>query len=151
MLKEKICAVIGAVGGAVATAMGGWNAGLQALVIFMGIDYATGLMVAGIFHASPKTSGGGLESQAGFKGLCRKFMILLVVLAANQIDVLLGVQYIRDAAIIAFCTNELISILENAGLMGLPIPKALKNAIELLKKKEEQEAQLLSGCTPDTN
>ncbi len=139
MLKVKICTVIGAVGGAIATAMGGWNAALQALVIFMGIDYATGLMVAGIFHASPKTSGGGLESQAGFKGLCRKFMMLLIVLAANQIDVLVGVHYVRDAVIIAFCTNELISILENAGLMGLPIPKAMKNAIEILKKKEQQE------------
>ncbi len=138
MMKEKVCAIIGAVGGAIATAMGGWNTGLQALVIFMAIDYATGLMVAGIFHTSPKTNGGGLESQAGWKGLCRKFVTLLIVLLANQMDVLLGVQYIRDAVIIGFCANEAISILENAGLMGLPIPKAMKEAIELLKQKEDQ-------------
>ncbi len=137
-MKEKVCAIIGTVGGAIATAMGGWNTGLQALVIFMAIDYATGLMVAGIFHSSPKTNGGGLESQAGWKGLCRKFVTLLIVLLANQMDVLLGVQYIRDAVIIGFCANEAISILENAGLMGLPIPKAMKEAIELLKQKEDQ-------------
>ncbi len=138
-MKEKVCAVIGTLGGAIATAMGGWNTGLQALVIFMAIDYATGLMVAGIFHASPKTNGGGLESQAGWKGLCRKFVTLLIVLLANQMDVLLSVQYIRDAVIIGFCANEAISILENAGLMGLPIPKVFKEAIELLKSKDNKE------------
>ncbi len=138
-MKEKVSAVIGVVGGAIATAMGGWNTGLQALVIFMAIDYATGLMVAGIFHASPKTTGGGLESQAGWKGLCRKFVTLLIVVLANQMDVLLGVQYIRDAVIIGFCANESISILENAGLMGLPIPKAFQNAIEILKSKDNEE------------
>ncbi len=52
---------------------------------------------------------------------------------------LLGVQYIRDAVIIGFCANEAISILENAGLMGLPIPKVFKEAIEILKSKDEKE------------
>lgn len=138
-MKEKVSAVIGVVGGAIATAMGGWNAGLQALVILMAVDYITGLMVAGIFHASPKTAGGGLESYAGWVGLCRKFVTLLVVVVANQLDLLIGVHYIRDAVIIGFCANESISILENAGLMGLPIPKAFQNAIEILKSKDNEE------------
>ncbi len=138
MLKEKVCTVIGAVGGVIAAELGVWNTGLQALVILMGIDYITGLMVAGIFHASPKTTGGGLESQAGWKGLCRKFVVILIVAMAHQVDLVSGVHYIRDAVIIGFCANEGISVLENAGLMGLPIPKALKNGIELLKKQEEE-------------
>ncbi len=138
-MKEKFCIVIGAVGGGLSAIFGGWTAALQALVICMVIDYATGLMVAGIFHASPKTSGGGLESRAGWIGLCRKFVTLLVVLVANQLDLILGVHYIRDAVIIGFCANECISIFENAGLMGLPLPKVLKEAIELLKSKENKE------------
>lgn len=140
-MKEKASAVIGVVGGAIATAMGGWSAGLQALVICMAIDYVTGLMVAGIFHASPKTTGGGLESQAGWKGLCRKFATLLVVVLANQIDILLGTTYFRDAVIIGFCANETISITENAGLMGLPLPKIIKNGIEILIDKSENEME----------
>ena len=63
-------------------------------------------------------------------------MILLIVLVACRLDMLLGTTYIRDAVIIAFCANELLSITENAGLMGVPIPKAITGAIEVLKKRE---------------
>lgn len=136
-MKQKICTAVGILGGWIASWFGGWNAAVGALLICMGVDYATGLMVAGIFHASPKSSGGGLESVVGWKGLARKFATLLIVLVANQMDALLGVSYIRDAVIIGFCANECISILENAGLMGLPIPKALSSAIDLLRQQSE--------------
>lgn len=78
--------VIGAVGGAIASIFGGWDAAMTTLIIFMCIDYLSGLIVAGVFHASRKTDSGALESRAGWKGLCRKGMILLIVLIAYRLD-----------------------------------------------------------------
>ena len=69
MIKEKICALIGMGGSLIASLFGGWDAALVTLLIFMGIDYVTGLIVAGVFHASGKTATGALESHAGWKGL----------------------------------------------------------------------------------
>lgn len=138
-MKQKLCTIAGIVGGGISALFGGWNAAIGALIVCMAVDYATGLMVAGIFHASHKSKGGGLESGAGWKGLTRKFVTLLIVLVANQMDLLLEVRYIRDAVIIGFCANECISILENAGIMGLPIPKLFSNAIDLLNHHSEQQ------------
>lgn len=136
-MKNAICGIFGMIGGAIASAFGGWSAGLTTLLIFMAIDYISGLVVAGVFHRSPKSEGGALESRAGWKGLVRKGMTLLIVLIGCRLDIMLGIMYIRDALIIAFVINELLSIIENAGLMGVPIPDALKNAIELLRQKGE--------------
>lgn len=138
-MKNAICGILGMIGGAIASAFGGWSAGLTTLLIFMAIDYLSGLVVAGVFHRSPKSEGGALESRAGWKGLVRKGMTLLIVLIGCRLDIMLGIMYIRDAMIIAFIINELLSIIENAGLMGVPIPDALKNAIELLKNKNEEK------------
>lgn len=112
---------------------------LTTLLIFMGIDYLTGLIVAGVFHQSPKSEGGALESRAGWKGLCRKGVTLLIVLVGCRLDVVMGSNFIRDAVVIAFIANETLSIIENAGLMGLPIPAVITKAIEVLKKKAESE------------
>ena len=136
-MKTTICTIFGLIGGFVASAFGGWSAGILTLLIFMAIDYASGLIVAGVFHKSPKSEGGALESLAGWKGLVRKGMTLLIILIGARLDILLGLMYIRDAIIIAFIVNELLSIIENAGLMGIPIPKVLERAIELLKDKGE--------------
>lgn len=138
-MKEKICTVIGLIGSFVASLLGGWDAGLKTLILFMGIDYVSGFLVAGVFHNSSKTSTGTLESVVGWKGLCRKGMVLLFVLIAYRLDLALGVEYIRDAVIIGFMANELISIVENAGLMGLPLPEAIIKAIDILTKKAESE------------
>ena len=138
-LKDMICTAIGVIGGAIASAFGGWNAALLALIICMAVDYITGIIVALVFHNSPKSTGGGLDSAVGFKGLFRKFAVLLIVLVANQMDVLIGTTYIRDAVVIGFCANEVVSLLENAGLMGIPIPKALLKAIDVLKSKGDKE------------
>lgn len=138
-MKNAICGILGMIGGAIASAFGGWSAGLTTLLIFMTIDYLSGLIVAGVFHRSPKSDGGALESRAGWKGLVRKGMTLLIVLIGCRLDIMLGIMYIRDALIIAFIINELLSIIENAGLMGIHIPDALKNAIELLKDKNEMK------------
>lgn len=135
-MKNEVCTIIGIVGGAIATAFGGWDTALAALVTFMAIDYITGLMVAGIFHTSRKTESGALESLAGWKGLCRKGVTLLV---ACQLDKVMGSSFIRDAAIIGFMANEAISIIENAGLMGVPIPEVITQAVDVLRKKGKEE------------
>lgn len=134
-MKEGICTGIGVVGGFIASLFGGWDAALITLILFMGIDYLSGLVVAGIFHNSNKTDTGTLESKAGWKGLCRKCMTLLFVLIGYRLDLAIGVHYIRDAVIIGFMANELISIVENAGLMGLPLPEIVTKAIDVLTKK----------------
>lgn len=138
-MKEGFCTIIGIIGGAIASLFGGWDAALVTLVIFMGIDYLTGLIVAGVFHNSKKTETGALESRAGFKGLCRKGVTLLIVLVACRLDMLINSNFIRDAVVIAFVANESISIVENAGLMGIPIPAILVKAIDVLKKRAESE------------
>ena len=106
---------------------------MTTLVILMLIDYVTGIIVAGVFHNSPKCSGGALSSAVGFKGICRKFVILLIVVVACRVDLLLETNIIRDATCIGFCVNELVSITENTGLMGIPLPRKLVEAIEVLR------------------
>lgn len=137
MEYKTILFLTGIIGGSIASYLGGWDTALQTLLIFMAVDYITGLMVAGIFHKSDKTPGGGLESRAGFKGLCRKGVVLLIVLVACRLDLLTGTDFIRDSCVVAFVVNEAISIIENAGLMGVPIPAVITRTLEALKAKEE--------------
>lgn len=140
-MKSAILTSVGAVGGFVASLFGGWDTALVTLIIFMGVDYLTGLIVAGVFHNSEKTASGTLESRAGWKGLCRKGVSLLVVLVACRLDLIMGSDFIRDAVVIAFIANETISIIENAGLMGVPIPAAIVKAIDVLNAKANQETE----------
>lgn len=137
-IKTAVLAAIGTIGGGIAALFGGWTSAMTTLVIFMVIDYATGIIVAGVFHRSGKSKSGALESRAGFKGLCRKGMILLILLVACRLDLMLGTGYIKDCVCIAFVVNETLSIIENAGLMGVPIPQVLIKAIDVLKAKEEK-------------
>lgn len=139
MMRQEVCTGIGIVGGVIATALGGWDVGLQTLVIFMCIDYLMGLVVAGVFHQSKRTEDGTLESRAGWKGLVRKGVTLLIVLVAVQLDKVIGSSFIRDSVVIGFIANESISIIENAGLMGIPIPDVIRNAIEVLKKEASDD------------
>ena len=132
-IKIFILSGVACVGAAITSLVGGWNGAMTTLVILMFIDYVTGIIVAGVFHASPKSSGGALSSAVGFKGICRKFVILLIVVVACRVDLLLDTNIIRDATCIGFCVNELVSITENAGLMGIPLPRKLVEAIEVLR------------------
>lgn len=136
-MKSIFLTGVGAVGAIITALLGGWDAALGTLLIFMGIDYISGLVVAGVFHASGKSRSGALESAAGWKGLCKKGATLLVVLVAYRLDLLAGSTYIRDGVVIAFVANEAISIIENAGLMGVPIPAIITNAIDALKKEDK--------------
>ena len=138
MRANILYSMIGAVGGFVAMAFGGWSEALITLIVFMAVDYVTGLAVAGIFKKSKKSENGALESRAGFKGLCRKGVALLIVLVAVRLDIIMHTTYIKDAVIITFVANESISIIENAGLMGVPVPSVIAKAIDVLRKDSEK-------------
>ena len=137
-LKPLLCAWLGVLGGMISSWFGGWNSAMTTLLVFMAIDYLSGVILAGVFHRSGKTETGALSSLVGFKGLCKKGMMLLIVLVSARLDLLLGSDFIRDSACIALIVNELISIVENAGLMGVPIPAIITKAIDSLHEKEDK-------------
>jgi toxin secretion/phage lysis holin len=135
--KVTIITVIGAIGSFIANLFGGWTNDLATLIIMMGIDFTMGLLIAAVWKKSGKSENGALSSWSAWKGLCRKGVSLLFVLIAYRLDLALGVDYIRTAVIIGFIVNELISIVENAGIMGIPIPGVIARAIDLLRNKSE--------------
>ena len=135
-MKEKLCTILGLAGSALCWAFGGWDASIVALLVCMGVDYVSGSMVALVFHNSNKTETGAYNSAYGLKGLCKKGLMLLFVLVAVQVDRLLGTDYVRDAVCIGFCTNEVLSIIENLGLAGIPLPEAVTRALEQLQNKK---------------
>lgn len=137
--KVIVNTTIGLLGATIATLLGGWDTALQTLIGFMATDYITGVTVAAVFAKSNKTEGGALSSEAGLRGLFKKGGMLLMVYIACRLDLLIGETYIRDAAVIALVTNETVSIIENLGLMGVPIPPIITKAIEILKRKEKEE------------
>ena len=136
MIKDSVLVAFSVAGSFIARALGGWDTALQTLIILMAIDYITGLLIAAVWQKSSKSQTGALESKAGFKGLVRKGLILLVVLIGVQLDAILGLQaFCRTAIILFFCGNEGLSIVENLGVMGLPLPDFVKTKFEQLKDK----------------
>lgn len=134
-MKETFCTVFGLLGSAICWAFGGWDAALMALTVCMSIDYISGSVVALVFHKSNKSETGSYNSTYGLQGLCKKGLMLLFVVVAVQADNLLGSEYVRDAVCIGFCTNEILSIVENLGLAGVPMPQAVVKALEQLQGK----------------
>ena len=137
MNKEMILAAAG-IGGVASFLLGGFDTALQTLMVFMAADYITGVIVAGVFHKSGKSASGCLESRAGFKGICRKGLMFIVISVAYRLDVLMGTGFLRDGVITAFICNEAISIIENGGLMGIPIPEKLRDALDVLGREGER-------------
>ena len=138
MTKSFIVTATGAVLGALISLAGGWDTALQALVVFMILDYLTGVIVAAVFHASKKTESGKLSSVAGLKGIAKKVLMLFMVVAGQYADVVLGIDYFRTAVIIALIANELISLIENAGLAGIEVP-ILSKAVDALKAMDDKD------------
>jgi toxin secretion/phage lysis holin len=137
-MKETICTIVGIVGSFIAGLFGGWDASMVTLLLFMGVDYITGIAVAAC-GKSPKSDTGRLSSKIGWRGLAKKCVSLLLVLVAVRLDITLGTSYIRDAVCIAFIANELLSITENAGLLGVPLPAVITKAIDLLQSKGKED------------
>ena len=126
-MKYRIITLISLAGSTLAVCFGGWDKFLQ----------TGGILLPAVFGKSPKSENGALESRAGWKGLCRKGMTLLYVLIAARLDALMGTEYLRDAVCIGFIANEGLSIIENAGLMGLPLPESICQAIDVLKRHSQ--------------
>ena len=137
--KPSFLAAVGSVGGFIVRLLGGWGEDMTTLLIFMGVDFLLGLAIAAIWKKSGKSETGALNSWSAWVGLIRKGASLLVVLIGNRLDIMLGLDYIRTAIIIAFCADELISIVENLGIMGVPLPAVVAKAIDVLKSKVEEK------------
>lgn len=135
-MKDWLCTAAGVIGAALSWMFGGFDESLAALIILMSVDYLSGSIVALVFHNSRKSETGCYNSAYGLKGLCKKGLMLLFVLVAAQLDSLMDTAYIRDAVCIGFCTNEVISITENLGLAGIPLPQSVTKALEQLHSKK---------------
>lgn len=133
---DKVIKGTCAVGGAlIGWASGMWTQMCTLLAVCMVIDYITGLIVAAC-GKSPKTAAGGVSSAVGFRGLAKKAVILLVVLLAWLLDLATGNAVFQSAAVCYYIANEGISILENAVLLGVPVPEALRNALEIMRENK---------------
>ena len=124
--------VFAAVGGWLGYFLGGNDGLLIALVLFAAVDYLTGVMCA--------ISDKALSSNVGFKGICRKVLIFLLVGIANILDVhVIGTgSVLRTAVIFFYISNEGVSLLENAAHLGLPVPEKIKAVLEQLHDRAEK-------------
>lgn len=136
-IRHTVFALLAAIGSAAAEALGGWDTALQVLTGFMAADYVTGLLVAAVWHRSEKSASGALESNACFKGLLRKGVVLLVVWMAAMLDRAAGTAFVCTAACMFFIANEGISILENTAIMGVPYPSFVKDMLEVMRESAD--------------
>ncbi|WP_033165496.1 phage holin family protein [Clostridium sp. KNHs205] len=130
-MMEHIRLILAFVGGILGCIFGGFNSLIYALTAFVAIDYITGVLLA--------IRDKKISSEVGYKGIVRKFLIFLIVSMGNIMDnYVLGTgSTLRTLVIMFYLANEGISILENAGQLGLPIPKKLREAIEKLNSSNE--------------
>ncbi|WP_310602551.1 phage holin family protein [Anaerosporobacter sp.] len=138
-MQIEFIGVLGVVGAFFVQLFGGWTQDLKTLLVLMSVDFIMGLLIGFILKKSSKTITGAGSSKACWTGLVRKGGTLLIVLVGYQLDNATKLGYIRSAVIIAFIINETISIIENAGIMGIPIPTVIIKAIDVLKDKAESE------------
>ena len=120
-----VCALLGAV---ITFSFGIWSESLTFLLILMAVDYFTGV-------AAAIKEGSGLNSNIGFWGLFKKGLILLVMMIAHRLDLLLGADMIMGGAVFFYIANELLSIIENYGRLGLPLPDRIKRIVQVLRDR----------------
>lgn len=132
MLETIVKSVIGITGGVLSFLLGEWTPLLTALCVFVVIDFLSGLL------AGSKNE--GLNSSKGFKGIPRKVLIFLMVAIGHTVDRLLGMDghLFRDIVVYFYLANELISIIENTGRAGLPVPPVMTKIIAILKEKGDK-------------
>ncbi len=140
---EHVVELLAALGGMIVGTFGGWTPGSRVLVILMAVDYFTGIACALTGHSS-KTESGHFWSQVAFLGLLKKAMIMVVILVAAKLDSVLGgategAVLFRSAAEFFYIASEGLSIIENAGLLGVPIPKGIRQALEVLREKNDDD------------
>ena len=133
-VKHTALLLAATIGGALAQAFGGWDALLKALLVCMAVDYITGVVVAALGRSN-KSDSGHISSHAAVTGIIKKGVVLLIVLVAAMLEGATGTEFIRDTVILFFLGSEGLSIVENAGLLGVPMPAALKKWFEVLREK----------------
>lgn len=139
-IKAVFYTAVGFIGGTLGNLLGGLDTLIWSLITCSVIDFLSGATVAVIFKNSPKTETGAAQSKAGFVGLVKKVFIYLIIVVVVKIDIVVGSNgFLRNAVIIGFMVNEVLSITENAGLMGIKLPDAVTNAVDILKKKSESQ------------
>ena len=137
----KIKLFIAGIAGVFTSLLGGYDIYLKSLLIFMLLDYVLGLTVASLGR-SKNSEQGGLSSSVGWFGLIKKLTYLTLIIIAIELDILLGLAIVRQATIIFFIINELISITENIGLLGVKLPPVILKAIDLLENESEKKDDL---------
>ncbi len=123
--------VVAVLGSLITYLFGGWSSLLGVLLTFVVMDYVTGLIAAKIQKE--------LSSSIGFKGIAKKIMIFGIVAVGHLVDIVLNTDLIMNASIYFYLANELLSLTENAGKMGVPIPDVISNAIQVLNEKGEDK------------
>lgn len=142
MVSTVKLTAVGFLGGLIALTFGGWTQAMNTMLILMALDYITGLIVAAVFHKSSKTDSGSLSSLVGLKGIAKKVAMVVLVVVAHQIDMLMNTSILKDSVCIALSVNEIVSILENIGLMGVKYPKIMMKALDILKEKVDNDADI---------
>ncbi|MFD0620084.1 MULTISPECIES: phage holin family protein [Paenibacillus] len=122
--------ITGIVGSVVTFAFGGWSQLLTFFLVAITVDYITGV-------AASLREGQGLNSNTGFWGIARKVFMLFIIMLGHQMDLLLETDIIMSGAIYFYLANELISITENYGRLGLPLPQKIRDMIQILKQKDK--------------
>ena len=121
---------VAVVGTFLTTFFGGWDTMLRVLVLFVAIDYVVGVTAAWFEKK--------LNSEIGARGIVKKILLFVIVALAVQVDLALGQEIFRSLAIWFYLANEALSIIENAGRCGVPIPSFLKTALEQMKQKADE-------------
>lgn len=138
-VKSSVFAVATVIGGTMSYFLGGWDMLLKVLVLLQGVDWLLGTGISAILHKSKKSEDGRLNSSAGWRGLFKKGITLVIVLVATQVGVVIGSDVIRDGVVMAYITIEVVSILELGELAGVPIPQVLRNAISSMQEEGNVE------------
>lgn len=138
-MKAWLCSVLGFCGGCITAFFGGWDTGLKTVLIFMALDFISGIIVGAVFKKSPHSETGGLTSGACWRGLWRKCGMLFYIIVGHRLDILGGLTVVRDGVIITICINEVISLAENLKLMGVWLPKPIETALDLMRKENKND------------
>ena len=146
-IKYPVYLTVGGIGSIITSAFGGWTNGLIFLGACMIVDFITGVIVSIVFKNSPKTETGAYSSKIGFKGICKKAVIVMIIWLMHLADIalleagLLPVACLANGTIIFFCSNEIGSIIENLGGMNMNIPAPVKKAFDILNKKIKSDSK----------
>ena len=133
-VKDIACFFIGALGSLITLLYGGWTKGMELLATIMVLDVITGMIVSGVFKKSPKTLKGALKSDVGIKGIFKKVLIAIAIAVLHLIDIFLEKDFLMNLGIIGFFSQEVVSIVENIGLV-IELPPIVAHAIEILNEK----------------